>query len=477
MLLARVLGAAGAVLLTASLTTALSASAEEPAPAPKFVFDPNTGQVPVSGETPSDGTGSTVSVDTPCPETHRYRFRLQLVNADESQIKSVVFNRPATDGNIPVQTNLNFWKTGAVFPQSGDIWQLRALCYEATPGSAPLVLARAVVQVTGTTWTAASLANEYRPEIVAMDLTYKAGTAGTFQARGFRPFDQVVVAARPESDAAATPTEIATFTLDGSGGLQGSTTITVPTTWRTGTYRFVITGTQTGGAPLERTALIQASNFGITLTPQNVKANEQVTVGLTGFAPNEQVELKFRTGSQAPVWQTVTVDAQGARSQAFALPSGTQPGAHAVEAEGKTSTATTSLQLGVLPATTTPPPTTPPPTTPPPTTPPPTSEPPTSSPPPTTGEPTDTATPTDTGTPGATGTGDSNGGGDNGGSSGGDSGGSGGSDGKGGGLASTGAMSDPRLFGTAGAALMAGSAVLWYRMRRRSALLEADGQL
>lgn len=38
-------------------------------------------------------------------------------------------------------------------------------------------------------------------------------------------------------------------------------------------------------------------------------------------------------------------------------------------------------------------------------------------------------------------------------------------------------MSDPRLFGTAGAALMAGSAVLWYRMRRRSALLEADGQL
>ncbi|MEU8139109.1 hypothetical protein [Streptodolium elevatio] len=475
MLLAKILGAAGAVLLTASLTTALTASAEEPAPTAKFVFDPSTGEVPVGGETPSNGTGSTISVvDAPCPETHRYRFRLQLVNADESQIKSVAYNRPAADGTIPVQTNINFWKTAAVLPQSGEVWQMRALCY-IDAASAPLVLAKAIVQVTGTTWTAAPLANEYHPEIVNMGLTYTAGTAGAFQARGFRPFDQVVVAARPESDAAATPVEITTFTLDGSGGLPGTTTITVPGSWTTGTYRFVITGTQTGGAPLERTAVIQASNFGISLAPQNVKANEQVTVGLTGFAPNEQVELKFRTGEQAPLWQTVTVDDQGAHSQAFALPSGTQPGAHAVQADGKTSKASAVLQLGVLPATTTPP-TTPPPTSPPPTTTPPTSEPPTSSPPPTgTGDPTDTATPTETGTPTATDTGGSNGGGDSGGSNGGDSGGSGGSGGKGGGLASTGAMSDPRLFGTVGGLLMAGSAAVWYRMRRRSTLLEADG--
>ncbi|HSA50691.1 MAG TPA: hypothetical protein VLH10_11370, partial [Yinghuangia sp.] len=152
MLLVRMLGAAGAVLLTASLTTASSVSAEEPAPTAKFVLDPTTGQIPVGGGTPSPGTGATISFDTPCPETHRYRFRIQLVNADESQIKSALFNRPAADGSVTTEPGFNFWAKASVIPADGEEWQLRLLCYD--PQSVPIQWATATLRVSGTTWTA-----------------------------------------------------------------------------------------------------------------------------------------------------------------------------------------------------------------------------------------------------------------------------------------------------------------------------------
>src|SRR5687767_9058799 len=110
-MLLRILSAAGAVLLTASLTTASSVSAEEPAPTAKLIFNPATGQIPVLNG--AEGTGAIVSTDTPCPETHRYRFRFVLAKSDGSELKDLGRVALPAD-NIPALTDArsNFWTYG-----------------------------------------------------------------------------------------------------------------------------------------------------------------------------------------------------------------------------------------------------------------------------------------------------------------------------------------------------------------------------
>lgn len=467
-MLLRMLGAAGAILLTASLTTASSVSAEEPAPTAKLIFNPTTGQIAVEGGT--EGTGAIISSDTPCPETHRSQFRIQLARSDGKSVKDLGRIALPADG-IPVlpEARSNFWTySTAKYPLDGEVWNVLLYCHASLTNS--VVLATATIYINGQQWTAETTPTEYHPEFTPpLQATAGTTTPVGFRGKGFRPGEQVDVVARPEADGTATPVPVGTIRANNVGEFDQA--LPLPAEWTTGVYRFIATGQQSA-ASVEATMPVTTVGFGMTLTPQNIKAGEQTTAALTGFQAGEQVDVAVaKSGEQAVVQQTVTVDAQGAASQTLTVPAGAQTGQYAATAVGKTSTAKFELPLGVSPATTTPP------TSQPPTSEPPTSEPPTSE-PPTSDDPTDTNSPTatDTSSPTATGTdsvggavGGDSGGSDSGGSSGGSDGGKGG-----GGLASTGAFYDPRFLGTLGAMVMAGSGAVWYRLRQRTPMLEAE---
>lgn len=201
-------------------------------------------------------------------------------------------------------------------------------------------------------------------------------------------------------------------------------------------------------------------NASATVNPASAAPGALIQVTVAGFGVQEEVarELRPTAGGAAIPRPPQSSGPTGTSTAPLQLPADIAPGAYKLVLKGGDTGRTAEVALTVTGPTT--PPTSEPPTSQPPTSEPPTSEPPTETPTETgTGTPTETAT-----TPGTA----------NGGSDGGSSG-SGGSSG-GGGLAHTGALTDPRLIGSFGAALMAGSGAVWYRVRRRSALLEADGQ-
>ncbi|MDI2132866.1 hypothetical protein [Yinghuangia seranimata] len=219
-----------------------------------------------------------------------------------------------------------------------------------------------------------------------------------------------------------------------------------------------------------------------SVNPTTAKPGDLVSVTLAGFGVNEFVTRTLRpaTGSTpAPVnLPDQAVNQDGGSTALAKIPDDQPDGEYVIDFEGPDTGRKAHVSITVARATTPPtsqpptsqPPTSQPPTSQPPTSQPPTSQPPTSQPPtsepPTSQSPTATATATDTATATAT-TGDSSGGSTSGGNN----------NSGGGGLAHTGALLDPRLLGTAGVALMGGSALVWYRTRRRSALLEGDDQL
>ncbi|UGQ10624.1 hypothetical protein LO772_27875 [Yinghuangia sp. ASG 101] len=460
-MLLRIAGAAGAILLTASVTTASSVSAEEPEPTTKIIFDPGTGQIPILNG--AAGTGAKISADTPCPATHESQFRLQLAKSDGSVVKNAIRTALPADKIPATAADFDIWSASQpTYPADGDVWYVKLFCHASVAVS--IQVAQATIHVSGTQWTAESTAPEYHPEL-DLSIQAKAGEGTLFTLKGFKSGEQVAITARPEADGAATPVPVGTVTTTSTGGFEGQ--LTLPAEWATKVYRFIATGQQSA-ASVEATMPVTTAGFGVTLTPQNIKVGERTTAALTGFGAGEQVDVTaVEPGGSTVAQQTVTVDAQGAASQTLMVPAGAQTGRYTVTAVGKTSTVKFELPLGVSPATTTPP------TSGPPTSGPPTSEPPTSE-PPASDDPTDTGSPTatDTGSPTPTGT-DSVGGAVGGDSGGSDSGGSDGGKG-GGGLASTGAFFDPRFLGTLGAMVMAGSGAVWYRLRQRTPMLEAE---
>ena len=79
----------------------------------------------------------------------------------------------------------------------------------------------------------------------------------------------------------------------------------------------------------------QTSSLSLTLSTNTVSRGSQVTVTASGFGPDETVQIWLHS---TPVkLATVTADANGSIRQTVTIPSGTDIGAHKIEARGATS--------------------------------------------------------------------------------------------------------------------------------------------